>query len=106
MISFEDFKKLDLRVARILTAERIPDSEKLVKLEIDIGEEKRQIVTGIGKHYNPETLAGREIVIIANLEPRVLKGVESQGMLLAANSGNEPILITPCKEVPPGSVVR
>ena len=105
MINFEDFKKLDLKVARIIEAERIENSEKLLKLKIDLGDEKRQIVAGLGKTYSPETLRGKEIVVIINLEPRRLLGIESQGMLLAADN-NEPILLIPEKEIPPGTKIR
>lgn len=105
MINFEDFKKLDLKVARIIEAERVENSEKLLKLKIDLGDEKRQIVAGLGKNYSPETLRGKEIVVIINLEPRRLLGIESQGMLLAADN-NEPILLIPEKEVPPGTKIR
>ena len=105
MINFEDFKKLDLKVARIIEAERVENSEKLLKLKIDLGDEKRQIVAGLGKTYSPETLRGKEIVVIINLEPRRLLGIESQGMLLAADN-NEPILLIPEKEVPPGTKIR
>lgn len=105
MINFEDFKKLDLKVARIIEAERVENSEKLLKLKIDLGDEKRQIVAGLGKTYSPETLRGKEIVVIINLESRRLLGIESQGMLLAADN-NEPILLIPEKEVPPGTKIR
>lgn len=104
MVSFDDFAKLDLRVVKILTAEKVEGSEKLVRLEVDLGEEKRQIVAGIGKVYGPEELVGKQIVIIANLEPRMLMGLESQGMLLAA-SDNSPVLLQPEKEVILGSKV-
>lgn len=107
MINFDDFKKIELKVGKIIEADRIEGSEKLVKLQVDLGQEKRQIVAGIAKFYEPEKLIGREIIIVANLEPRVLKGVESQGMLLAADGGDAgPVLLTPEKEVPTGSEVR
>lgn len=83
-VSFEDFQKLDLRVARILAAERIPQTEKLLKLKIDIGPEERQIVAGIAKNYDPQQLIGRKIVVVANLAPAKIRGQESRGMLLAA----------------------
>ncbi len=105
MIPFNDFKKLDLRIGKILTATSVEGSEKLIKLDVDIGEEKRQIIAGIGKQYSPEELVGREIVIVANLEPRTLVGLESQGMLLAADDDG-PILLRPDREVMPGSVVK
>lgn len=106
LISFEEFKKLDIRVGKILKAEPIAGSDKLLRLEVDFGSEARQIVAGIVQHYAPDALIGREIPVIVNLEPCVLKGVESQGMLLAADDNGAPVLFTPDKEVPPGSVVR
>lgn len=106
MISFDDFQKLDLRVARIIKAEKVENSEKLLKLEVDLGEEKRQIVAGIGKFYNPEDLIGKEIVVVANLEPKNLMGLESQGMLLAATVDGEPVILVPEKEVQPGAKIH
>src|SRR3990167_3266891 len=89
MILYEEFKKIELRVAKILVAEKIEGSDKLLRLRVSLGEEERQIIAGIGKAYVPENLIGREIVIVANLEARNLIGLESQGMLLAADSGDE-----------------
>ncbi len=106
MINFEDFKKLDLRVAKILEAERVPETDKLLKLRLDLGGEERQIVSGIAGEYAPEDLIGKEIVIVANLEPRLFKGIESQGMLLAASGDGAISLLKPDKEVPPGSPVN
>lgn len=107
MITYDDFKKIELRVAKILEAEKVEGSDKLVKLQIDIGSEKRQIVAGIAQYYQPENLVGREIIIVANLEPRTLRGVESNGMLLAAsNEENGPVLLMPEKEIAPGSEVK
>lgn len=115
MISFEEFQKIELKIARIIEAERVEGSEKLVKLKIDLGPGNpgsiskriiRQIVAGIGKQYNPEGLIGKEIAVVANLEPRTLMGIESQGMLLAADNNGEPVLLLPDKEVPVGSKVR
>lgn len=106
MISFDDFKKIDLRVGKIRNAERVEGSEKLLKLAVDIGSEVRQLIAGIGKAYEPESLAGRSIVIVANLEPRIMMGLESQGMLLAASCGQKPVLLAPDGDVPPGSEVR
>lgn len=112
MISFEVFRQLELKVAKITSAERISGSDKLVKLSLDIGAEPRTIVAGISKRYEPETLVGREIVIVVNLEPKkfIIKSesgdfeLESQGMLLAANDDG-PVLLTPDREVPPGSLI-
>ena len=105
-VSFDKFKELDLRVAKILEASRVEGSEKLLKLLIDIGNERRQLIAGIGKVYEPESLLGREIVVVANLDPRIIMGFESQGMLLAAHGAEgEPVLLLPEKEVPPGSKI-
>ena len=105
-ISYEDFKKLDLRVAKILEAERVENSEKLIKLQIDLGEEKCQIVAGIGKFYNPEDLINKQIVLVCNLEPKALMGLESNGMLLAASNEDQISLLIPDQEIPPGSIVK
>ena len=86
LISIEDFKKVKLRTAKIIHAEAVPKSEKLVKLQVDLGNEQRQILAGIAKHYSPESLIGKTIVVVANLKPAKLMGMESQGMLLAANA--------------------
>ena len=106
MISFDEFKKLDLRIGKIVKAEKIEGADKLLRLEVDIGAEVRQLVAGIAQQHAPEALTGREIVVLANLEPRVLKGIESQGMLLAADDNGAPVLLSPDREVPPGSTVR
>lgn len=115
MISFDDFKKLDLRVGRVLAAERVEGSEKLLKLTVDIGGSPSSaeggpgtitLVAGVGLVYSPEDMANRNIVIVANLEPRVLMGLESQGMLLAADSEGGPVLLMPDREVPPGAGIR
>ncbi|MFA6254209.1 MAG: methionine--tRNA ligase subunit beta [Candidatus Paceibacterota bacterium] len=107
MITYDDFKKAELRVAEILSAERVGGSEKLLKLEVSLGNEKRQIIAGIGKAYEPEILVGKEVVIVANLEPRQLMGLESQGMLLAASiETTGPILLIPDSHIDPGAEVR
>ncbi|TSC81321.1 MAG: methionyl-tRNA synthetase [Parcubacteria group bacterium Gr01-1014_19] len=112
MINYEEFSKTELRVAKILAAEKVEGSDKLLKLQLSAGDlddagqpVNRQIVAGIGKIYSPENLVGREIVIVANLEPRALLGVESQGMLLAAKNENGPVILVPEKEVPPGAKI-
>ena len=105
-ISYEDFKRLDLRVAKIIEVERVENSEKLIRLQIDLGEEKRQIVAGIGKFYNPEDLINKQIVVVANLEPRKLMGEESQGMLLAASNEDQISLLIPDQEIPTGAIVK
>ncbi|HMK65314.1 MAG TPA: methionine--tRNA ligase [Thermodesulfobacteriota bacterium] len=104
-ISFEDFQKVDLRVARIIKAERVPKSKKLIKLEVDLGE-TRTVVAGIGQDYLPEELVGKEIIVVANLEPTKLMGVESQGMLLAARDDKGLKLLAPEGEIQPGTKVK
>lgn len=105
LINFDDFAKIELKVATILEAERIEESEKLIKLQVSLGEEKRQIVAGIGKSYLAEDLIGQQIIIVANLKPRKLMGYESQGMLLAAAGLDGSILLTTKDQVDPGSLV-
>ena len=129
MITFDEFKKVELRVAMITAAERVEGSDKLIKLQLDLGinasapaeqapvegeeqapivepgRETRQIVAGIGKRYTPEELVGKQIIIVANLAPRALMGIESHGMLLAASSDEGPILLMPEKEAPAGAQV-
>lgn len=105
-ITIDDFKKLELKVAKILEAEKVEGSDKLVKLKIDLGSEQRQIVAGIGNVYTPEILVGKQIVVVVNLEPRKLMGLESQGMLLAASDEMGPVLIVPETKVDSGAVLK
>jgi len=107
-IAIDDFVKVDLRVARIIVAERIPKADKLLRLEVDLGYEKRQILSGIAQWYTPEELIGRNIVVIANLAPRKMRGLESHGMLLAASHGEDgkPVLATFGEEIALGSRLR
>ena len=105
MITFDDFAKLELVVATIISAERVEGSDKLLRLMVNIGEEERQIVAGVGKNHDPEELIEKQIIIIKNLEPRSLMGLESQGMLLAASSDEGPLLLTPEKPAESGSSV-
>jgi len=106
MITFDDFKKVELKIARITEAEEVAGAEKLLKLQIDLGSEKRQIVAGIKKSYQAKDLIGREIVVVVNLEPRMVMGIESNGMLLAASDDTGPVLLKPDKDVPPGSGIK
>ncbi len=106
IIGIEDFGKVDLRVGKIVAAERVEKSEKLVKLQVDIGAEIRQVVAGIGKSYGPEDLMGKSVVIVANLKPAKLMGVESRGMLLAASGGDGLSVIVLDREMKPGSKVK
>jgi methionyl-tRNA synthetase len=107
-IAIDDFVKIDLRVAQIIVAERIPKADKLLRLEVDLGYEKRQILSGIAEWYTPEELLGKKIVIIANLAPRKMRGLESHGMLLAASHGEDakPILATFAEDIALGSRLR
>ncbi len=105
MIPYEDFAKLDLRVGKVLLAERVQGSEKLLRLEVDLGTEKRQLVAGIGKNYAPEEVLGKRIVVLTNLEPKKMMGLESQGMLLAAWEDKEVVLLTVEKEIKEGAKV-
>jgi methionyl-tRNA synthetase len=106
LISIEQFFELDLRVAKVLTAERVPNTDKLLKLTVDIGEEQRQLVAGVAQAYEIDALVGKSIVVVANLQPARIRGVESRGMLLAADLGGRPIVATFEEEIPPGTRVR
>ncbi len=106
MISIDDFFKIELRVAKVVAAERIPKSKKLIKLEVEVGEERRNLVAGIAEAYEAEDLVGKQVVIVANLQPATLMGVESQGMVLAASVGGRPVLLHPGAEVPSGTQVK
>jgi methionyl-tRNA synthetase len=104
-ISIDDFRKIDLRVARITQAAPLEGADKLLKLEVDLGDEKRTLVAGIAKHYRDEELIGRSVVIVANLQPTKIRGVESQGMVLAAQGDGQLVLITPLGDIQPGSKI-
>ena len=105
-ISFDEFSKLDMRIADVISAERVVGTSKLLKLEVDIGGEQRQIVAGIAEKYSPEWMQGKKIVVVCNLEPATIRGVTSDGMLLAASSKSDLSLIMPCDDVPAGTGVR
>lgn len=106
MITFDDFKKLELRVALIESAEPHPNADRLYVLKVKVGEERKTIVAGIRAHYGADELTGKKIVIVNNLEPTVLRGVESQGMLLAASDGQNLSLVTPERLVEDGGNVK
>lgn len=107
MITIDDFAKLDIRIITILEASRMEGSDKLLKLTADDGEGKRQILSGIGKSYQPEDLINKQFLAIVNLETRAMMGEESQGMILATGDSLENItLISPIREVPAGSKIR
>jgi methionyl-tRNA synthetase len=106
MVTYDDFAKLDLRVATVLEVRDHPGADRLYLLEIQIGEEHKQIVAGIRSGYAPEDLKGKKIVVVNNLEPAVIRGEESRGMLLAASSDDAPVVITPEKDIPSGSLIK
>ena len=107
LITIEDFKKLDLRIGTVTAAEKIPDADKLIRLLVDLGEqEPRQIIAGIAAFVpEPEELIGKQYVFVANMAPRMLRGLQSNGMLLAASSEEGPILLMPEKAAPSGAQV-
>lgn len=105
-IDIAEFARIDLRIAQVIRAERVEGADKLLKLEIDLGTEKRQIVAGIAKEYTPEELVGKKIVVVANLKPAKLRGIESNGMLLAASDDKGISILTPLKDVAVGSKVK
>ena len=104
-LSFDDFKKVELKTAKILEAEEIPGADRIWKLSIEVGAEKKQIVAGIKQFYTREALIGRSVIVVNNLAPSVIRGVESQGMLLAAKDGTSLSILTVDKELPSGSAV-
>jgi methionyl-tRNA synthetase len=106
-ISIDDFAKVELRVGLVKVAERVPKADKLLRLEIDIGSEVRQVLAGIAEAYAPETLIGRKVVIVANLAPRKLRGMESNGMIVAASlDGGKPVLASFLEDVPVGARLK
>jgi methionyl-tRNA synthetase len=107
MITIDDFIKVEMRAGTVLEAEEIPGSDKLLKLKIDLGEETpRQVLSGIKQWYQPEDLIGKQFVFVANLEPRMMMGLESQAMILAVGTEGAPVILKPSKKVKPGSKVR
>ena len=106
-ITYDDFKKIELKIAKVLEAEEVSGAEKLLKLKIDLGgSETRQIVAGIKKMYQAKDLVGKEIAVVVNLEPRMDMGIESNGMLLAASDEKGPVVLVPEREVAPGSGIK
>ena len=105
-ITIDEFGKVELRVATIKAAEPHPKADRLLVLKIDLGTEERQLVAGIRAHYTPDELIGKQIVVVANLQPAMLRGVESQGMLLAASDGEQVIVLSPEKPIASGARVK
>lgn len=125
MISYEDFQKLEIRIGKVVSCEKVENADKLLKLEVDFGSAEqnselkenkessngtdrtiRQVVSGIAEYYKPEDLIGKEFPFLFNLEPRTIRGLESQGMILAVDNGSQIALLSPDKEVEPGSKVK
>jgi methionyl-tRNA synthetase len=105
-ISIDDFMKIDLRVAKVIEAERVPKSKKLVKMSVDVGTERRTILAGIAEAYEPEALVGKTVVIVANLKPAKLMGIESNGMVLAASPDGGLAIVVNAEPAVPGTRVR
>jgi methionine--tRNA ligase beta chain len=106
MVTYEEFRKLEIKVARIQEVTEHPNADRLYVLKIDLGDSQRQIVAGIRNSYKPEELIGKQVAVITNLEPAVIRGTESQAMLLAASDENGVVILTPQKEVKVGSTVK
>lgn len=107
MINFDKFSQIELKVGIVVEADEMEGSEKLIKLKVDLGEEKpRQILAGIKQWYKPEDFVGKQVVVVVNLEPKQMMGLESQGMMLAADSPDGPIFLTVPKKVAPGTKIR
>jgi methionyl-tRNA synthetase len=106
MISYEDFSKLEMKIGKVLEVEDHPNADKLYVLKVNIGDKEIQLVAGLKNHYSAEDLKGKNVVVLTNLEPRQLRGVESQGMVLAAQSNDKVCVIGPLDEIEPGSVIR
>ncbi len=106
-ISFDDFAKIKLRVGRVIEASDHPNADKLIVLKVDLGDEQRQICAGLRGHYEPAELIGKNLILVANLAPRMMRGLESQGMLLAASGSDKSqvIVVTTDSEIEPGSGV-
>ena len=106
LITIEDFDKVQLKVAKVLTCERVEGADKLLKMTMSLGGgETRQVVSGIAKHYSPEEMIGKKVVLVSNLKPAVLRGIESQGMILAASKGKKLSLVTIDGDLPEGTAI-
>ena len=105
-VTYDDFTKLDLRIAKIISTEKIPGKTRIIKGVIDLGQERRDVIIGGAEYYQPEELVGRTVVVIANLEPRKIAGFESNAMLLAADVNDKPFWLTVKEEVPLGTKIK
>lgn len=104
-ITIDQFKQVEIRIGKILTCEKVENADKLLKLQVDFGEFQRQILSGIAEWYTPEDLVGKKLPFIVNLQPRMLRGLESQGMLMAIEGEEKPVLLEPGDDVAVGSIV-
>ena len=105
MITIDEFRALDLRIGTVISAEPHPNADRLMVLKVDLGSEERQLVAGIRGHYSPEELTGRQLVVVANLKPAKLRGIESQGMILAASTDDQLVILAPEQRIAPGAKV-
>lgn len=106
MVTYDDFKKLDFKTAKIVDVKDHSSADRLYVVEIDLGSEKRQVVAGIKNHYSPDELIGKNVVVVTNLEPATIRGVESKAMLLAASDDNTMAVLTLDRDMPPGSSIK
>jgi len=107
MITFDDFKKLEIKIGKVISAEKVPDADKLIKFVFDVGSEQRQIMASMVEFFpDPSVLVGKEMPLLLNIEPRNFRGYTSHGMIIAADVDGQPILLHPEKEIAPGSIVR
>jgi len=107
MITFEEFQKLEIRIGKVLEAERVPNTDKLLKLTVDLGGETRELVAGIAEVYRPEEVVGKLIPILVNLEPKTIRGITSRGMILCPSTADgKPVLLLPERDIPPGTRVK
>ena len=107
MITFDDFKKLEIRIGTVLSVEKIPQTDKLLKFVFDLGNEKKQIVAGMAEFFSDlDSLIGKQMPILVNLEPKEIRGYQSEGMILAVDINSKAVLLKPVKKVPPGSIVK
>jgi methionine--tRNA ligase beta chain len=106
MVTFEDFAKLEIKIGTVVSCCKVEGADKLLRLQVDMGDDTRQIITGMAEFFPVDHLVGKQIPILTNLEPRKFKGLESQGMILAADVGGRPILLHPEANIPAGSIVK
>lgn len=107
MITFNDFQKLEIKIGKVKSVEKVPNTDKLLKFIFDLGSEERQIIAGIAEFFEDSSvLIGKEMPILTNIEPRTLKGYTSYGMIIAVNVNDQPVLLHPEREIPAGSMVR